>query len=395
MRILYLSHRYPYPPHKGEKIRAFHQIRHLASRHELRLATLLDPEVPSSERGALEEICAEVAAEGLGRLARASKGSLSLLRGRSITEGWFSSRRLQRVIDGWILDWRPDVILVNSSSMAPYVGGRGKAPRVLDFVDLDSAKWDDFAERCSPSLRALYRWEASRLRRFEGELLEAFQRCIVITDEEAALFRSRFPEARLDVVGNGVDLDYFNFRPAAAGSRDIVFTGRMDYLPNVDGVIHFATRVLPEIERAVPGTRLVVVGACPTPAVRRLHDGRRIVVTGRVADVRPYLHEAAVAVVPLRIGRGLQNKVLEALASGPAVVVTPQAREGIGGTSGEELVVARHDGELAASIGDLLQDEKKRFLMARRGRKLVEARFGWPGLLERLEAILEDVVASR
>lgn len=395
MRVLYLAHRFPFPPNKGEKIRAYHQIRGLAARHEIWLATFEDPEVSHDQLSGLDELCREVNVVSLGKGARLVRGARSLfLEGRSLTEGYFYSPELARVVVDWIARYEFDVAFVFSSSMAPYVVGKCSLPTVVDFVDQDSRKWSQYAKDRRFPFRQLYRLESRRLLAYELELLREADRSIAITEEEASLFKEAAPRAHIEVVGNGVDCDHYSYSPAPQESRDLVFTGRMDYYPNEQGVVEFAREAFPRIREAVPDTRFFVVGAAPTARVRDLHDGESIVVTGRVPETVPYLHRAAVAVVPLSIGRGLQNKVLEALASGAAVVTTESGYLGVGGEPGTDLIVASAGEDFVAAVIGLLQDPVRRLRMAESGRRHVESRFGWERRTEDLEGILAEV-ASR
>ncbi len=391
LRILYLAHRLPYPPNKGDKIRSFHQIRSLARDHEVWLATLEDPEVGDDGVVALEKLCQAVCAVPLGKLPRLLRGGKSLLFGRSLTQGYFYSGALARTILGWIREHEFDVAFVFSSSMGPYLLPYPDLPKMIDFVDQDSRKWLEYGDQKKFPMNLLYRCEGRRLLGLEEELHRSFDGSIAITDEEAALFSESIPGAKVSVVGNGVDADFFSWHPAGRDAKDIVFTGMMDYYPNVDGVVRFVERMFPEIRRQVPECRFHIVGAKPTEAVTSLHDGEAVFVTGRVPDVRPYLHKSAVAVAPLRIGRGLQNKVLEALASGPAVVTTVEGHQGICGNPGEDLMVMSDEVGFVDAVVDLLQNPDRRQAMAIRGRKLVEERFSWEVQHERLQGMLEDV----
>src|SRR6185436_3795466 len=218
-----------------------------------------------------------------------------------------------------------DAILVSSVTVARCVQGVNGVPKVLDFVDVDSALWRASAARRMPPLSWLQRLEARRLARFEIETVRRFDHALFVSAAEARDFGRRAGDPPVAVVGNGVDLDAFALRNGTPVAPEIVFTGTMDYFPNVDAVQYLSASILPRVRDAVPAARFTIVGRNPTRAVRRLAREPEVTVTGAVPDVRPYLARAAVAVAPMRIARGVQNKVLEAMAAGVPVVATSVA----------------------------------------------------------------------
>jgi sugar transferase (PEP-CTERM/EpsH1 system associated) len=390
MRILMLAHRIPYPPETGDKVRAFHIARHLARQHDLTLAFLVDD--PKDLPG-LEALGAEIGQVEFATLWRRwglLKGLASLASGGPATLPYFGSRQLRTRIASRLAGAAHDLIYVSSSSMAPYAAAHAQIPVMMDFVDVDSDKWTQYSERTRPPLAWLYRTEGLRLRRYEGQVARWARLCILATAADEALLKSFAPWAVTTVIPNGVDLD--RFAPAAepASQPTLIFTGAMDYFPNVDAVTHFCTAIYPAVRRAVPAARCLIVGLNPAPAVQRLAELPGVTVTGAVPDVRPYYQQAAVCVAPLRMARGIQNKVLQAMAMGLPVVATRRACEGIEARPDHELIVEDDPEAFASRIVALLESPALRAELGRRGRAFVEARHSWPAAL----GLLDDLLAS-
>ena len=347
--LLFLAHRLPYPPNKGDKIRSFHLLQRLARDYRIFLGAFIDVAEDARHAGALRELCAEVMTLRL-RPRWARLASLrGLLEGQPLTVPYYRRRAFAEWVDRTIAEQSIQRAVVFSSAVAPYLLGSRYAGlrRVIDFVDVDSDKWAQYAETTGRVARWVYRREAVRLLGLERLIASEFDGSVFVSAAEAALFRRLAPESadKVSFASNGVDAVYFDPdlplpSPYADGERALVFTGAMDYWPNVDAVCWFAEQILPRVLSAAPDARFYAVGARPAPAVQRLARLPGVRVTGQVADVRPYLRHAAAVVAPLRIARGIQNKVLEGMAMARPTVVTPAALEGIGAVAGEDLLVA-------------------------------------------------------
>ena len=320
--LLFLAHRLPYPPDKGDKVRSYHLLRHLCEQHRVFVGTFLDD--PDDERHlpALREMCAGLQVCRLDP-RRARLASLrGLLDGQPLTLHHYRSAELQRWVDRSIDEHEIDAAVVFSSAMAQYVSNRSSLPLLLDLVDVDSAKWTQYATHHRWPLSALYRREGRTLLAFERAMVMRARQSFLVTAQEVALFERLAPECagRVAVSGNGVNAEYFapdaaRASPFADEEIPLVFTGAMDYWPNVDAVSWFVAEVMPQLRARWPTLRFHIVGRNPTPAVNAL-AGPAVAVTGTVPDVRPYLQHARVVVAPLRVARGIQNKILEAMAIG-------------------------------------------------------------------------------
>jgi sugar transferase (PEP-CTERM/EpsH1 system associated) len=391
MNILFLTHRVPYPPDKGDRIRSYHLIQHLARRHNLHLACLAWSQEEVEAAGALRDVCRSVEVARLSAVRSRWHSLTGLLTGGPLTVPYFASRNLHRSIRRRCEQHPIDLVMAFSSSMAQFVPPLRGVGRIIDFADVDSDKWMQYARHSNLPRSLIYALEGRRLRDYEREVAAHFDCCLVISDAEARLFRSFCPECRLRVVPNGVDLEYFRPQGRPLEGKELLFVGVMDYQANVDGVLHFCKEILPRIRRQVPATTFTIVGGRPAPAVRRLARLEGISVVGYVRDVRPYLRRATACVVPLRIARGVQNKILEAMASGLPVVTTRRALEGIRAQADRDILVAGDVESFARRTADLLRDRALRDRLARNARALVEEHYRWERCLRPLdEAIAEN-----
>lgn len=397
MRILFLCHRLPYPPKRGGKIRPFNMIRHLARSHEVTVATLARSAAELAEGRDLASHCHEV---HVGRISTAAGWGRFALHAASpfpSTFGYFHSPTLARTVRRLLATRDFDATLVHCSSMGPYVAGHRGCRKIMDFGDADSEKWLEYAATAPFPASAAFRLEGWKVRRYERWLGSMFDACSVNAPREREILGS-YVTTPIHVIPNGVDLDYF--RPGRApgqayAPRRLVFTGNMSYKPNVEAVRHLVAEILPRVRATLPDVELHIVGMDPTPAVRRLADGERVVVTGRVDDVRPYLDAAAVSVAPLRVARGLQNKVLEAMAMRVPVVASPAAFNGISAVADRDLVVADAPDRFAAAVLQLLGDPARREEVAAAGLACVKRNHDWGTLLARLEDLVTDSAGPR
>jgi sugar transferase (PEP-CTERM/EpsH1 system associated) len=397
-RLLFLAHRIPFPPDKGEKIRAWHMLDHLARSFEVEVGCLVDDRADLDHLPALRRRFAHVEAPFVQGGARAAARALLRVRPNGpLTLGWFHNRQLAQWVSRGLGQGRYGAVFVFSSAMAPYVMATPRHPvgqrRVLDMVDVDSEKFAAYAGTARPPMRQVYSREARTLLALERRAAVAFDRTVFVSEAEAARFATLAPECapQLGFVENGVDFTRFDpgeahASPFATPGPHLVFTGTMGYRPNIEAVTWFAESVLPLLRARPSPPDFHVVGANPAPAVRALAALQGVHVTGTVPDVRPYLAHAAVAVAPLLTARGIQNKVLEAMAMARPVVATPQAFEGIRATPGRDLLVADGAAATAEAVAQVLDGAAPGLGAA--GRAAVIAGHDWAATLRPLDALL-------
>lgn len=398
--LLYLTHRVPYPPNKGDKIRSFHLLRHLSQHYRVHLGTFVDDEADWQYVNTAKSFCGESHFARLNPSTARLRSLSGLLTGQPLTLPYYRNAGLQHWVNDLLANHPVKRILVFSSAMAQYVIHADDMQRVIDFVDIDSDKWQQYAESKRWPLSWLYRREGKLLLRYEREVAKEFDTSLFVSREEAALFKQFSPESakKTGYFSNGVDTDYFSPEreypnPYPEGEQALVFTGAMDYWPNVDAVRWFAEETFPAVHSALPQTRFYIVGSRPTAVVCELARLPGVTVTGTVADIRPYLAHARLAVAPLRIARGLQNKVLEAMAMAKTVVASPQAAEGIQAAQGNELHVAANAEEFGQKILTLLA-EKMCDKMGKAARARILADYDWDSCLAQVDALLSETPES-
>ena len=394
--LLYLTHRVPYPPNKGDKIRSFHLLRHLSRHYRVHLGTFVDDEADWQHVDTVRSFCGESYFARLNPSTARLRSLSGLLTGRPLTLPYYNDAGLQRWVDDLLANHPVKRILVFSSAMAQYVRQADEVRRVIDFVDIDSDKWKQYAESKRWPLSWLYRREGKLLLRYERQVAKEFDASLFVSREEAALFRQLAPESanKTGYFSNGVDTDYFSPEreyadPYPEGGQALVFTGAMDYWPNVDAVRWFAQQIFPAVHAAHPQTRFYIVGSRPSGDVQELARLPGITVTGTVADIRPYLAHARLVVAPLRIARGLQNKVLEAMAMAKAVLASPQAAEGIQASLGYELQIASDADEFGRKILALLGGETG-YSLGKAARARILADYNWDNTLAKIDLLLAE-----
>jgi sugar transferase (PEP-CTERM/EpsH1 system associated) len=387
--LLYLVHRVPYPPDKGDRIRAYHVLRKLTQFARVHLACLADEPVPEETRSVLANLCARLAIQPLAGGWRKLRMLAALASGRTVTEGAFESPRLRAVVQEWARTTPFAAAVASASSMVPYLRlpGLAKVAAVVDLVDVDSEKWLDYAAESRGPAAWLYRLEAHRLRRLEQDLPRWARAVTLVSEAEADLYRRFCASGRVEAISNGVDLEYFHPRQVPA-EQGLVFTGALDYRPNIDGVCWFCQEIWPKVRAACPDLIVSLIGRNPVRAVQRLGCLPGVEVVGPVPDVRPHVAAAAAVIAPLRIARGIQNKVLEALAMAKAVIVSPQALEGLQARPGIHLLSAVSPAEWIDAIHNLLSNAARRQALGREGRRYVEEQHSWDQRLQPFEALL-------
>jgi polysaccharide biosynthesis protein PslH len=392
VRVLYICHRIPYPPNKGEKIRAFHQLRGIASRHEVDLFTLADQPEDLAHRPALQQYCREVTVAPLNASLARLRSLPYLFTRTPLTIPCFDSAELHRAVRSALARRSYDRIFVYCSAMAQYAEGVGSIPILTDLVDVDSDKWLQYATSSHFPFSAVYRREGLRLRDYERKICQRSARVLVTTEREASLAREVLGINNVDVVSNGVDGEYFSPTafPPNASAASIIFTGDMSYRPNEDAAAHFALQVFPLVRRVYRDARFLIVGRNPTRKTRRLSQVDGVEVTGFVPDVRTYLAKAHVAVAPFLIAAGIQNKILEAMAYGLPVVATSRTTQGLCPIVADMVDTGDTAEEMAARVVLLLRDCRLAHSKGIDGRQRVAGEYKWAQSLDRLLELLEN-----
>jgi len=394
MRIFYICRRVPFPPDRGDKIAAFNAIRHLAARHEVHVFCLGDGVQDLANISGLQAYAKSVSAAPVDEFTIKLRALAALVTGQPLSVAALNESKLHDAIQKKFTELRPDLIIVYSCNMAQFAEHFPNVPRIMHFGDLDSLKWPQYAERSSIPLNWIYAIEARRLLGYERHIAQIFSHALVHTEIEKHDFERLIPGIPVAVVGNGVDLDYFRSAGEAKKPASMVFTGVMDYRPNIDAVVWFCDEILPIVQANIPVANFTICGSRPAPAVRRLAKRRGVRVTGWVADARPYLDRAEIFVAPLRMARGVQNKLLEALAMGLPCVASTAAWSGTAVADGQGILATDEPREFARHVIDLLGDSDGRAEMARRARAAAVANYRWEVQLACLDQVIAAVVSG-
>lgn len=392
--ILFLAHRVPWPPDRGDKIRSHHILK--------KLKTMAPVHVGAFADDVRDMACAEAERAGLASLHVELRdkpqwfaGIEALAKGAPVSLTSFGSRVMQDYVDSTLASGKISHIFVFSGQMAQYAPADFAGMLIMDFVDVDSAKFESYADEGGGFMRWVHEREGKKLSEYEAEVANRADASLFVSEAEAKLFRDRSGAENVSALGNGIDTVFYD--PAAKIKKLhpvfpdplIVFTGQMDYRPNIEAVADFAHNAFPAICAAHPETTFAIVGRNPTQAVVDLSALPGVMVTGAVDDVRTWLNGADVVVAPLRIARGIQNKVLEAMAMARPVVASTAAAEGIDAKNGEHFMVAKDAAEEVTIVTSLLTDTKKRIALGKAAREHVIAHYGWDQQLAALNRTMQ------
>ena len=393
MNVVFLCQRVPWPPDRGDRITTWHFLQHLLDRGaRVQLGCFEEEERDAEGVAFLRTRCAEVVAPRLDRRVQKLASLRGLLTGEALTLPFFRDRRLRSAVARWSSPAPPDLVWVYSSSMAQYALASPARAKVMHFAELDSDKWRQYAAAAGAVGRWIYGREAERLLAFEDRVAREFSMSVVVSDVEKELFTQRIPGVVPRVLPNGVDTAHFTTRgELRRHARTAVFTGVMDYEPNVDGVCWFAAQCWPALRQRFPDARFVIVGSKPVPRVTALAALPGITVTGRVPETPPWFDEASVAVAPLRLARGVQNKVLEAMSMALPVVASPQAAQGLGEVPTGTLAVADGAEATVAAVAALFADPVRARAVGTAAAAWVRDQWRWERMYERLDALLAEL----
>lgn len=396
VEILFLAHRIPWPADRGDKIRSYHYLRHLAQLAPVHVGAFADDARDMGFAAEMTPNFASVYIEPRGKPAWRA-GRDALMSGRAVSVESFASDRMAAWVKEQIDRGRISHIFVFSGQMAQYIPGDFAGRVIMDFVDVDSAKFESYARRGNPLMRWVNRREARLLADFEMRAARRADVSLFVSKAEADLFhrRSGIESDKIIAAGNGIDTAHYDPRadfPRASGlpqGKLILFTGQMDYRPNIEAVEDFARGAMPAIRRAQPKAKFVIVGRNPPSRVRALAKLDGVIVTGAVDDVRGWLAATSVVTAPLRTARGVQNKLLEAMAMAKPVVASSAAAEGINAQDGVHFRIAANIGEEIAHCCALLADPDAAKQMGAAARRLVAQNYGWAGQLAPMADIMQ------
>ena len=406
MKILYLAHRIPYPPNKGDKIRTFNEIKYLSANHTVDLICLADDPEDLQYKEALQKYCRKVFVRHISTRWSKIRGMAGFCFGKSISVIYFYRKAVQKIFNQWLEADNYGAVICFSSPMAEYIfqsahlrkgkvdGSASKSKLIMDFCDVDSDKWLQYSQEASFPLKQVYQAENIRLQTYEKKVYQAFDSSTLVSEQEKILFLKMCPGAHdLIAISNGVDTTYFSpdfSKPVSVSKQQptLVFTGAMDYHANVDGVCWFCHDIFPGLKKKFPELHFYIVGRHPAAAVKKLAEIEGVFVTGNVEDIRPWYDKADIIVVPLRLARGVQNKVLEAMAMSRPVVSTSKVNVSINAKDNEHIRVADTADDFTAAITELLTDHVKKEKIAENARSFVLQNYDWDTNMKQLEALL-------
>ncbi|WP_068089225.1 TIGR03087 family PEP-CTERM/XrtA system glycosyltransferase [Novosphingobium rosa] len=394
--ILFLAHRLPFPPDRGDKIHSHHVLKALAALAPVHVACFADD---AGDWAHEDELAACAKTYGLRPRKKPLPlaGLEALAKGQPISLTAFHDKALADYVHATLASGQIGTIFVFSGQMGQYVPAGFKGKVILDLVDVDSAKFDAYGREGKGPMRWVHAREGRLLAAEEARLAARANATLLVSQNEAALLKSRLPAgspAKVGVLSNGIDCDFFSpdgapdAALAAQPGPKLIFTGQMDYAPNIAAVTRAAQQLMPAILAEHPEASFHIVGRAPTPAVQALHGVNGTQVHGAVPDMRPFLAAADVALVPLEIARGVQNKVLEAMAMALPCVLSPGAATGIEARDGTDYIIARSDQALIEATLNLLGNPESAKAMGQSARAHVLAHTSWQAAMAPLAALV-------
>ena len=394
MKILFLGLRFPYPPHRGDKIRTYNFLKNLSQRHSISFISFVHSAREARSIEQLREYCDQIRTVDFSSLKAYRNCLLFFSFGEPFQVTYWHSQEMQRQVDEIVDGDDFDIIHAQFFRMAQYVTKYTDHCKVLDSCDSYSLNLSRRAQLDRGLSWPLLKIEANRVRIYETEIARWFDRVTLVSPQDRDHLLSINDSVPVSIVPMGVDLEYFQPNHEEDGPN-LLFTGIMRYFPNRDAVIHFYHEIFPLIKEAVPNAKFYIVGNSPTKKVVKLMSDDDVVVTGRVEDVRPYFDRANVFVCPLRSGSGMQTKILEAMAMEVPVVTTSLGFEALEATEGRDIIIADDAKKFAQEVIRLLNDKELRQSITQNARRLVEEKYGWSSVVRRLNTVYEDIIEQR
>jgi len=391
MKILYLSLRFPYPPHSGDKIRTYNVLKHLSQRHSISFVSFVQSPQEADQTSYLREYCQQVRTVDFSKLKAWRNSILCFPSSEPFQVAYWRSQDMQRQVDEMMDENGFDIIHVQFFRMAQYVTKFTHKCKILDSCDSYALNLSRRAQLDRGLSWPLLKIEANRVKLYETEIARRFDRVTMVSSLDRDCLLAVNNNIPVSVVPMGVDLEYYQPGHEEYGPN-LLFTGTIRYFPNKDAVLYFYNEIFPLIRNAVPNVKFYVVGNYPPQKISKLMSNGDIVVTGHVEDVRPYFDKSAVFVCPLRSGSGMQAKILEAMAMGVPVVTTSMGFEALEADAGKDIIVADGAKKFADEVIKLLKDKERRQNVAQSARKLVEQKYGWSSVVKRVDDIYESVL---
>ena len=381
-KILFISQRIPYPPDKGCKIRSYHEVKFFAQNYKIDIVTFIDDKNDYQYTEHLKQYCENLHTFSINKWKCLFKGLVYLLTGKSLSEGYYFSRKAKALVSQLEKKNKYKFIFCFSSQIAQYaLSSDTNIVKIMDFCDVDSDKFLQYSKKSPFPLNLFYKLESIRLSKYENKIYSLFDRSIFITRAEANIFMKNRKLSKIYTIGNG--LDYTYFEPIKTKKENaLVFTGDMGYYANTDGIYWFCKKVFPEIVKKIPDIKFYIVGRNPTRTIKHL-ENKNVIVTGTVSDVRPYLARAKMAVIPLRIARGLQNKILEAMAMAIPVVISEDLFSSLTNISRNNIFIYKNKETLIKIIIESIDNNA---LLEKRGklhRNYIVKNLNWNSIFEK------------
>lgn len=394
MRILCLTSRLPYPPNRGDRLRAFHFIEHLSREHELSLVSFIAGEAEREHLAPLESFCKDVRVVPMSPPRSAMSVALNIWRREPLQALYYRHRAMSNLVDELATGGGFHAAYVHLFRMAPYVTSHPHLYRIVDLTDVISSEIDLSLPYRGFVSRTIYQAEKPRIMRYEKWVAQTFEETWLISEADRAVLASACPQANIRVIPNGVDAEHLFRTGQPCEPNSLIFVGHLGVFHNIDAAIHLVRDVLPLVRQQIPNCTLQIVGADPDPQVQRLGEDPAVTITGFVPNLNEYLNRSAVFVAPLRFAAGVQNKVLEAMAAERPVVTTSMVNGGLGAHPDHEIFVADNAETMARHIISLLHDEQLREQTGKAARQFVQERYQWDRVVERMRAIESSLLGE-
>ena len=389
MRLMVILSRVPYPLEKGDKLRAYHLVKRLARKHEIYLFCLSDGPTAQEHLDHLHQFCAHIEVVRIERWRIVLKLFSAIFSRLPFQVAYFHHRKAQRRINAALEQFRPEHILCQLVRTTEYVREVHDVPKTLDYMDTLSKGLERRSEMAPTLLAPLFRAETRRLIRYENLMLDLFDHSVIISAQDREYIYHPWRD-RIAVIPNGVDSEHFTPRHGRQ-DHDIVFTGNMNYPPNIDSALYLAQQILPLVRRTRPNTTLLISGVAPSQSVRDLGRTDPLIhVSGWVKDIRDSYASARLFVAPMQIGTGLQNKLLEAMAMRIPCITSTLANNAVGARPGDAILVGNSPEEYAAHILHLLDDPAERARIAENGYQYIRSQFDWDKAAEKLDRMISQ-----